>query len=79
MNRITSAALGALLLAVALTSCAGTPEGSGTPTPDPPAPSPTASAEPVATQTPAPAVEPTCDTIVSAGPVQVLTDQGWTF
>ena len=79
MNRFTSAALGALLLAVALTSCAGTPEGSASPTPDAPKPSPSATAEHVASPSPTSAAEPTCDTIVSAGTVKVLTDQGWTF
>lgn len=78
-NRITSAALGALLLAVALTSCAGAPETETTPTPQTPKPSPTASAEPAATQPPATPAAPACDTIVSAGTVQALTDAGWTF
>lgn len=79
MNRFTSAALGALLLAVALTSCSGAPETAASPTPQAPKPSPTASAEPASTPTPTAAAEPACDTIVSAGTVQVLTDQGWTF
>ena len=73
MNRFTSAALGALLLAVALTSCAGTPEGSASPTPDAPKPSPSATAEPVASPSPTSAAEPTCDTIVSAGTVKAVS------
>ncbi|WP_431073061.1 hypothetical protein [Microbacterium phyllosphaerae] len=79
ITRTTSAAFGALLLAVALTSCAGTPDAEATPTPKAPKPSPTATAEPVATQPPETATEATCDTIVSAGTVQALTDAGWTF
>ena len=46
ITRTTSAALGALLLAVALTSCAGTPDAEATPTPKAPKPSPTATAAP---------------------------------
>ena len=79
MTRITSAALGALLCAVALTSCAGTPETEASPAPQTPKPSPTATAEPVATQPPVTPAAPTCDTIVSEGTVQALTDAGWTF
>lgn len=78
-NRITSAAFGALLLTVALASCSGTPEGAKTPSPQTPKPTATASVEPVATQTPETPAVPTCDTIVSAGTVQALTDAGWTF
>lgn len=77
-NRL-SATLGALLLLVVLTSCAGTPDADTTPTPRAPKPSPSATATPVATPTAEPAASPTCDTIVSAGTVQALTDQGWTF
>lgn len=79
MKRISAAALAALVLSVALTSCAGAPEAESTPTPTAAKPSPTATPEPVVTQPPATPTEPTCDTIVSAGTVKVLTDEGWTF
>lgn len=78
-SRTTSAALGALMLAVVLAGCAGAPDASPSPTRTP-KPTPTAAAQPVETPvTETPATEPTCDTIVSAGTVQALTDQGWTF
>ncbi len=79
MTRFTSAALGALLLTVALVSCAATPQDAPSPTPDSPQPSPTATADTAATPTPSAATEPACDTIVSAGTVKALTDQGWSF
>lgn len=76
--RITSAAVGTLLLLTALVACAGEPSGDATPSPR--APKPTPSATVVETAAPAlPPAEPTCDTIVSAGTVQVLTDAGWTY
>ncbi|WP_144877411.1 hypothetical protein [Microbacterium sp. 1.5R] len=78
--RTSAAALGALLLAVTLTACGGTPDGGSSPTPDAPTPTSSASAEPAATPTPtADAAEPACDTIISPGTVDALSQQGWTF
>jgi hypothetical protein len=78
--RITSATLGALFVTLALTSCSGTPDAGDSPAPQKPKPSSQPSTPPPATDAPAaPPVEPTCETIVSTGTVQVLTDAGWTF
>ncbi len=77
--RTTSAAVGALLLAVVLVSCSGTAEESASPSPEAPRPTPTVTATPIETAAPTPAAEPACDTIVSAGTVKALTDEGWTF
>lgn len=76
--RITSAAA-TLLLIVALTACAG-PSTLG-PSASPPAtgPDPQASVEPAATPEPtAAATELTCDSMISPGTVDALTDAGWT-
>ena len=78
--RITSATIAALLLALTLTACSGAPEGDTTPTPKAPEPTPQASVQPVESPAPAPtSSEPACDTIVSAGTVKALTDEGWSF
>ncbi|WP_091232698.1 hypothetical protein [Microbacterium sp. 3J1] len=78
--RTTTAAAGALMLALVLASCAGAPDESASPTPDAPRPTPTITATPIETAAPATSqTEPTCDTIVSAGTVKALTDEGWTF
>lgn len=78
-NRKISAALGALTLAVVLAACAGAPDAAATPASPSPAPSAEASTEPSPTPPPATPTAPTCDTIVSAGTVKLLTDAGWTF
>ncbi len=80
--RILPGAVGALLLAVVLTACAGAPAETASPTPKPASPTPTVTESETVVETPAPVVEdaaPTCDTIVSEGTVKALTDEGWTF
>ncbi len=78
--RDTVATAAALLLAIALTACAGPPADAGTPSPQPPTPTPADVVEPVSTPTPVDtaAPEPTCETLVSPGTVEALTDAGWT-
>ncbi|WP_407358321.1 hypothetical protein LTA6_003419 [Microbacterium sp. LTA6] len=78
--RISTAAASALLLALVLTACAGAPTDTGTtPTPKASEPAAEASAEPVTTPTPAAtSAAPTCETMVSQGTVEALTDEGWT-
>lgn len=77
--RITAAAAGTLLLLAALSACSGTPEASATSTPKA-TPTVSATTDPVQTEeTEEPVVEPACDTIVSPGTVQALTDAGWSF
>src|SRR5690606_16248053 len=74
-------AAGALLTVLSLAACGApveaTPTASATPTPD--APTMSATAAPVEeTAAPAPGT-PTCETIISAGTVDALKSQGWTF
>lgn len=77
-------AVGTLLTALALASCAPAAEPQGASTP--PAPAPAASTPPPATvapepaeeSTPEPGADPTCDTIISSGTVDALEAQGWT-
>ena len=77
--RIMSAAAGVLLLVVALTACAPPADPPTSPTRETVAPSPRTSADPVTSPTPeAPAAELTCESMISAGTVQALTDAGWT-
>lgn len=77
--RITTAAAAALVLAAVLTACSG-PAPEQAPTPSAAAPAPQASVQPAQTPAPAPSADgPACDTIVSEGTVQALTDAGWTF
>ena len=78
-SRIPSAAI-ALLLALSLAACSGTVQPDASPTAKSPEPTPEASVQPVDTPAPEPtSAEPACDTIVSAGTVKALTDEGWTF
>lgn len=77
--RTASATLGALLLAVTLVACSGPAPEAETPRPETPRPTPTVTAPPIETPDPAAVTDPTCDTIVSAGTVKALTDEGWTF
>lgn len=78
--RITPATIAALLLALSLSACSGTPEATASPKPEAPKPTPQASVQPVDTPAPEmPSPEPACDTIVSEGTVKALTDEGWTF
>ncbi|MFJ4224879.1 hypothetical protein [Microbacterium sp. NPDC089695] len=77
-HRTLTTALGALALAAVLAGCSGGTDANATPTPDVPKPTATATVTPTPTPTPEPAAQPTCDTIVSAGTVQALTDAGWT-
>lgn len=77
--RLPVAALSGLLLAAALTACAGTPEASPTPRSTAAASTPEASVTPAETEPPdAPAGEPACDTIITEGTVEALTALGWT-
>lgn len=74
-------AAGALLTVLSLAACGApveaTPTASATPTPD--APTMSATAAPVEeTAAPTPGT-PTCETIISAGTVDALKSQGWTF
>lgn len=78
-RRIISAAAGGLLGLAVLAGCAATAE--------PPAPSPSASAaptpddsaEPAATAAPTtPPAEISCESMISAGTVDALSDAGWT-
>lgn len=78
-NRKISAALGTLTLAVVLAACTGAPDAGATPAPASPKPSAAATSEPTPTQPPATPAAPECDTIVTPGTVQLLTDEGWTF
>ena len=78
--RTAVATAAALLMAVTLAACAGPPTDAGTPTPKAPDPAPTSAVEPVATPAPVETAtpEPTCDTMISPGTVEALTDAGWT-
>jgi hypothetical protein len=77
--RITSAAAATLLLLVALTACAGPSSPAPSASPQATDPGPQASVEPVATPEPtAPSTELTCESMISAGTVDALTDAGWT-
>ncbi|MFC4139122.1 MULTISPECIES: hypothetical protein [unclassified Microbacterium] len=79
--RIPLAATGFLALALAITACAPTPDPAPTKTTtaEKPVEAPPATA---AAEEPDPAptkgAEPTCDTIISAGTVKALKEQGWT-
>lgn len=76
--RFSSATAGALLLLVALTACAAPSDPAASP-----APAASASTEPteqpVASPEPAESDDPlTCETMISKGTVEALTDAGWT-
>src|SRR5690606_5168521 len=85
MKNRTSLAVGVLLAALTITACSGTPPAPDpTPTSDSPPQTPqatvTTNPSPVAQTPRATAGEPlTCDTMISAGTVDALTSQGWTF
>lgn len=73
----------AVLAALSLASCSGTPpEATAAPsvTKTPETPKATVTPAPAQPAAPsAPSAEPTCDTIISPGTVDALTSQGWTF
>lgn len=76
--RITSAAA-SLLLLVALTACAGSPAPDPSSSPQASEPAPQASVDPEAIpEATAPAAELTCESMISKGTVDALTDAGWT-
>lgn len=78
-RRIISAAAGALLVLAALTACAAPPEAPATESPGSAAPAPEPSVEPVSTPEPtASAAEISCESMISAGTVDALSDAGWT-
>lgn len=78
--RIISTAIGALLLAIAVVGCSASAPDTATPSPEAPRPSDTASTQPVATPSPQTTQSlPTCDTMISEGTVEALTDVGWSF
>lgn len=72
------AALSGLLLLATLTACSGAPDTEPTSTPDASAPATEAPVEPVETEAPADPATPTCETIITAGTVDALTEIGWT-
>jgi len=77
--RIPAAALAALLLAAALTACSGPPSAEPTPKDTAAGPKPEASVEPVQTEAPDPSdADLSCETIITAGTVDALTELGWT-
>lgn len=77
--RIMSATAGVLLLLVALTSCAAPADPPPASTPEAIAPSPSATPVPVTSATPEPSAgELTCESMVSAGTVERLSEIGWT-
>lgn len=78
MNPRIPAALTGLLLIAALTACSGAPAADPTPTPDATTPAAEPPVEPVATQEPVDTEAPTCETIITAGTVDALTEIGWT-
>lgn len=76
--RFPSAAAGALLLALALTACAA-PDAPAASPPPTAAPSAVASEQPAASPVPTESDAPlTCESMISTGTVQALTDAGWT-
>lgn len=78
--RIISNAIGALLLAIAVVGCSASAPDTATPSLEAPRPSDTASTQPVATPSPQTTQSlPTCDTMISEGTVEALTDVGWSF
>ncbi|CAH0125568.1 hypothetical protein SRABI76_00138 [Microbacterium oxydans] len=77
-SRTTSAAAGALFLLAALTACSApaAPEEPASPSTSPRS---EPSAAPASTPTPAATGAPiSCESMISAGTVQALTDAGWT-
>jgi hypothetical protein len=79
MNLRLPAALGGILLAAALTACSGAPASPPRPTNTAAEPDAEATVEPVQTEAPdGSAEELACDTIVTEGTVEALTDIGWT-
>ncbi|WP_449408114.1 hypothetical protein [Microbacterium maritypicum] len=78
-HRTLTTSLGVIALVAVLAGCSGGPDAEATPTPDAPKPTPTATPTPTPTTEPDAGAAPTCDTIVSPGTVQALTDAGWTF
>lgn len=77
--RIPAVALAGLLLAAALAACSGPPSAEPTPKSTAARPTPEATVEPVETEAPDPSgSDPTCETIVTAGTVEALTELGWT-
>ncbi|MFS0893506.1 hypothetical protein [Microbacterium sp. 179-I 3D3 NHS] len=79
-RRITSASVGSILALAVLTACAGAPHApSATPTRAPASADPAPTVAPVATPAPtATAEEISCESLISAGTVEALTDAGWT-
>lgn len=76
--RISSAAVGALILLAVLTACAGPAERDPVASPPPAAQTPQTSAEPATTPEPEDAdTALTCEGMISPGTVTALTDAGW--
>ena len=77
--RISTAVTAALLLVLALSGCSGAPSAVGTPSPRSTESATEPSAEPTTAPTPeATKAAPTCETLISPGTVEALTEAGWT-
>ncbi|WDH80013.1 hypothetical protein PTQ19_06135 [Microbacterium esteraromaticum] len=78
-------AAGALLASLSLASCAAdaspqsAPTSPAAPQTTEPAPAATATSAPPEESTPEPVADPTCETIISSGTAEALTEQGWTY
>ena len=79
--RISTAATTALFLVLALSGCSSAPTAVATPTQSPTEAAAEPTTEPASTPAPEPtttATPPTCETMISPGTVDALTEAGWT-
>jgi len=81
-SRIPLAALGALVVGVALVACTAAPAPAPTASPSPSASPTDTIPSPEPTETEAveePVVAPTCDTLIAPSTIEIFDSHGWTF